>query len=201
MTLPDGVTHGECEAMIFRLRQLGESRAASVIRSLIYPERQSPGCPTCFDQGSLPALDKNCERSHGPGQIDDISGMTFYSCPDCQQDAAISDLIARFSVALLEKLKASEAKYGWQNGWLKDDWANDLRHEIRRHIEKGDPRDVAAYCAFAWHHGWTLCLTTPENKSYDIVRESVANAKTEVESWPDWKRPAGMASSPGGSGG
>lgn len=26
---------------------------------------------------------------------------------------------------------------------------------LAEHVAKGDPRDVAAYCAFAWHHGWS----------------------------------------------
>lgn len=71
-------------------------------------------------------------------------------------EQVIADLVGRFSAALYEKLKASEEKYGWKNGWLRDDWSEALRSEIRRHVQKGDPRDVAAYCAFAWHHGWSL---------------------------------------------
>lgn len=66
----------------------------------------------------------------------------------------IRDLVSRFSLALLEKIIASEAKYGWRNGWLRNDWEAKCRAEMLRHIEKGDPRDVAAYCAFMWHHGW-----------------------------------------------
>lgn len=26
---------------------------------------------------------------------------------------------------------------------------------FHQHIAKGDPRDVAAYCAFMWWHGWS----------------------------------------------
>jgi len=64
--------------------------------------------------------------------------------------------VDQFARALKEKLVESEIKYGWQNGWMKDDWKADLLNDIRKHVEKGDPRDVAAYCAFAWHHGWSL---------------------------------------------
>jgi hypothetical protein len=80
----------------------------------------------------------------------------------------------RFSAALREKLIASEAKYGWQNGWLQTDWANDLRRKIREHIEKGDPRDVAAYCAFAWYHGWSLAEAwqSPQEESNEVHMSS-----------------------------
>ena len=52
-------------------------------------------------------------------------------------ERALEDLVQRFSAALLAKLQASERKYGWQNAWLRADWTNECRHELRRHIEKG----------------------------------------------------------------
>lgn len=65
-------------------------------------------------------------------------------------------LVLRFSIALFRKLCASEKKYGWRGGWREIGWRPTLLHQIRTHVEKGDPRDVAAYCAFAWHHGWPV---------------------------------------------
>lgn len=66
------------------------------------------------------------------------------------------DLVDRFAVALKEKLNAAEEKHGWNNTWLNK--GDLLRHNIiadmHVHITKGDPLDVAAYCAFLWHHGW-----------------------------------------------
>jgi len=62
-------------------------------------------------------------------------------------------LVRRFARALANKLLAAQRKYGYSNNWLRDDWMDECRAELRRHIEKGDPRDVAAYCAFLWHHG------------------------------------------------
>lgn len=61
-------------------------------------------------------------------------------------------LVRRFARALANKLLAAQRKYGYSNNWLRDDWMDECRAELRRHIEKGDPRDVAAYCAFLWHH-------------------------------------------------
>lgn len=66
---------------------------------------------------------------------------------------ATEKLVADFSAALREKLAAAERKYGYSDGWLSPDWMDECRAKLREHIEKGDPRDVAAYCAFLWHHG------------------------------------------------
>lgn len=64
-----------------------------------------------------------------------------------------ADLVARFAEALAEKLHAAEQKYGYSNRWMEDDWMRECRSKLADHMEKGDPRDVAAYCAFLWHHG------------------------------------------------
>jgi hypothetical protein len=77
---------------------------------------------------------------------------------------ALTDLVARFSAALLEKLKAAEVKYGHNSGWMRDDWKAGCQRHLNEHLAKGDPRDVAAYCAFLWHHGWpTIGPLTPED--------------------------------------
>ncbi|CAO4179639.1 hypothetical protein CLBKND_03455 [Methylorubrum aminovorans] len=70
------------------------------------------------------------------------------------QGAETDALVDRFAAALKAKLRAAEAKYGWRNGWLQDDWAADCQRELMRHVGKGDPLDAAAYAAFCWHHGW-----------------------------------------------
>lgn len=63
------------------------------------------------------------------------------------------DLVNRFSAALASKLRSAEEKYGYSDGWRRGDWMDECRAKLREHIDKGDPRDVAAYCAFLWHHG------------------------------------------------
>lgn len=77
---------------------------------------------------------------------------------EAQQDegAATDDLVDRFAVALKAKLRAAGEKYGFDDAWKADDWRDKLIEDLLRHIQKGDPRDVAAYCAFAWHHDWSL---------------------------------------------
>jgi len=93
-----------------------------------------------------------------------------------QEQAAgpLADLVARFSEALLAKLRDAQQKYGY-DGWVRDDWADELRLHLRQHVEKGDPRDVAAYCAFAWHHGWSLAQPAP----------SPATAEVFIDGWFD----------------
>lgn len=65
-----------------------------------------------------------------------------------------ADLVLGFAKALAEKLHRSEQKYGWSDGWKESDWQEKCLADFHHHISKGDPRDVAAYCAFMWHHDW-----------------------------------------------
>ena len=62
------------------------------------------------------------------------------------------DLIVRFATALAVKLHAAEQKYGHSNDWKDPSWMDECRQKLLDHMAKGDPRDVAAYCAFLWHH-------------------------------------------------
>ena len=71
------------------------------------------------------------------------------------------DLVSRFSVALAGKLAAAERKYGYTDGWADDDWMEECRGKLIEHVAKGDPIDVAAYCAFLWHHGEYTELRLP----------------------------------------
>lgn len=84
-----------------------------------------------------------------------------------------ADLVDRFAKAMKEKLEKAEAKYGYSDGWLADDWHDDLVRDLAAHVQKGDPRDVAAYCAFAWHHGWP---TTTASAGGDEAKRSEPEA-------------------------
>lgn len=61
-------------------------------------------------------------------------------------------LVCDFAEALGRKLHIAELKYGYSDGWNDPRWMNKCRRDLKRHVEKGDPLDVAAYCAFLWHH-------------------------------------------------
>lgn len=66
-------------------------------------------------------------------------------------------LVQMFAKALADKLRAAEIKYGYGDSWATpdaEDWPDPLCYErLMEHLAKGDPRDVAIYCAFLWHHG------------------------------------------------
>ena len=68
----------------------------------------------------------------------------------------LNALVDRFAAALKAKLKASEAKYQHGYAWQDKGWQESLIKQLHAHVAKGDPLDVAAYCAFAWHHQWAL---------------------------------------------
>lgn len=68
----------------------------------------------------------------------------------------IDDLVERFSAALRTKLHAAQDKHGFTDEWMRTHWREKLLADLAHHVEKGDPLDVAAYAAFAWHHGWSL---------------------------------------------
>ena len=83
----------------------------------------------------------------------------------------LGDLVQRFADALLAKLRLAQAN--GRSGWDQDDWEEACRKGLMRHIEKGDPRDVAAYCAFMWHHGWstqpiTIDTTVPTTTRWQL---------------------------------
>ncbi|EJQ1998384.1 DUF550 domain-containing protein [Salmonella enterica] len=64
------------------------------------------------------------------------------------------NLVANFCTALAEKLYGAQLKYGYDADWKQDGWHTQCLAHFHQHIAKGDPRDVAAYCAFMWYHGW-----------------------------------------------
>ena len=67
-------------------------------------------------------------------------------------------LVRRFASAMAAKLRKAEEKYGYSDGWRTADWADECRAKLREHLEKGDPVDVANYCAFLWHHGASTAI-------------------------------------------
>jgi hypothetical protein len=70
--------------------------------------------------------------------------------PDTKQ------LVAVFAEELARKLRASEVKRGYGNDWLVDDWRDKCRRDLLSHLAKGDPLDVAVYCAFLWARDWPI---------------------------------------------
>lgn len=81
------------------------------------------------------------------------------------------NLAANFCTALAEKLYGAQLKYGYDADWKQDGWATQCLSHFHQHIAKGDPRDVAAYCAFMWYHGWKT-----ESVSGPVVPDDQADA-------------------------
>jgi len=109
----------------------------------------------------------DAEDKYYPLSVDEVETViAALRAPEADAGEAVADpladLVTRFSEALLAKLRAAEKKYGYDNGWLKGDWQAHCQKALIDHLAKGDPRDVAAYCAFLWHHGWpTIGPITP----------------------------------------
>lgn len=64
------------------------------------------------------------------------------------------DLVDRFAAAMKTKLLVAQLIYGYADGWVDPTWHAHCLEQFRHHIAKGDPVDVANYCAFMYHHEW-----------------------------------------------
>jgi DNA repair exonuclease SbcCD ATPase subunit len=53
---------------------------------------------------------------------------------------------------------------------------DECRVKLREHVEKGDPLDVAAYCAFLWYHGQPANAPAPSTDPAEIGSKSVDQA-------------------------
>lgn len=63
--------------------------------------------------------------------------------------------LEEFHAALEEKLNRADEKYNYGDSWSYNDWEEKCREDLHKHIKKGDPLDVAAYCFFMWYHNWS----------------------------------------------
>lgn len=71
--------------------------------------------------------------------------------PD-ELNQSTAELATGFITNLLVKLRQAEQKYGFTDTWTSPDWMEECRMELRKHLEKGDPLDVAVYAMFLWFH-------------------------------------------------
>ena len=86
-------------------------------------------------------------------------------------------LVFTFAMALADKLYSAEKKYGYSNGWADKHWMDECRSKLREHIEKGDPRDVAAYCAFLWYHKESTAVS---KDSQDALVSELRDDHTDI---------------------
>lgn len=102
-----------------------------------------------------PEDDERAEGAHWSGW----SCQALYAAPPApvvpaELHADTQKLVTDFCTALAEKLYKAQLKYGYDADWKQDGWTSQCQAHFHQHIAKGDPRDVAAYCAFMWYHGW-----------------------------------------------
>lgn len=62
-------------------------------------------------------------------------------------------LVLKFTNALAQKLYDAQVKFGYGTNFTNKTWMDECRGLLRIAVEKGDPKDVAAYSMFLWHHG------------------------------------------------
>jgi hypothetical protein len=142
-----GCVVGDCS---FRPQEGTESYRITQLRRKALAERADPAQSADTPSEDAPS---EAEESCAPECSCELhrEGCRLVARKGLHQDT--QTLVRRFAAALAEKLAAAEQKYGYSNGWARNDWMDECRAHLRQHIEKGDPRDVAAYCAFLWHHG------------------------------------------------
>lgn len=139
-------------------RDLGEELASMIIK---WVEGGING-GTNWRNGLAEVITKRLQRRVTVPQSSD-NGIT---CEGLHPDTL--DLVLRFAQAMADKLRSAQDKYGYIGGWWQTDWREECQTELLRHLEKGDPRDMANYCAFLWHHGWP---TKSSDKTAGAVRK------------------------------
>lgn len=107
-----------------------------------------PVCEKCRYRHSA----KECPTTFLPARADSTQDERSAVSP-AGLHPATQRLVSEFANAMAMKLRKAEQKYGYSDGWLSTDWLDECRVHLREHLEKGDPVDVANYCAFLWHHG------------------------------------------------
>lgn len=119
---------------------------------------------------------------------------------------ATASLVARFAAALAEKLFCAQQKYGWDTHWQSPAWMDQCREQLVEHLAKGDPRDVAAYCAFLWHHGERTThpagAVQVTDEAVELAAYAIAHADSNAYSFEHYEtlaRAGLRALNPGGS--
>lgn len=140
-----------------------------------------------------------CEECGGDGGHHDFAGR-WDRCLICggtgdekiELHPETRQLVRGFSKALAHKLAKAEQKYGYRDNWRTDDWEADCRASLMRHIEKGDPLDVAAYCAFMWRRGWSTSASSDRagnlTEALVAVSRSLIGAISIIERTPECKK-------------
>lgn len=140
------------ESWVAYLNEVSPANVRELIAALEQAQQQSDSWrniaqKNIFERGKdIFALDAARKR------IEKLEACQLVLPEGLQPDTA--KLVCTFAEALAAKLRKSEIKYGYDSDWKKDGWQRQCLAHFHQHIGKGDPIDVAAYCAFMWHHNW-----------------------------------------------
>lgn len=86
---------------------------------------------------------------------------------------ALEACVDAFAADMKAKLKR-KALHDRKSGWDDPEWPIDnIIHQLREHIEKGDMVDVANFAMFAWNRGVTNYTRPASRPQDDDVRECV----------------------------
>ncbi|MDH2620914.1 hypothetical protein QDT42_10195 [Acinetobacter baumannii] len=95
-------------------------------------------------------------------------------------NADTEKLVDDFATALKAKLLKAQIKYGHTNTWMHGDWEEQCRDSMLQHIDKGDPLDVAAYCAFMWFHSWSTAPSTVDLSKIKVINDEIFIGKLRI---------------------
>ena len=106
-----------------------------------------------FDREGIKAIAARCAIPEGYVQTEEYLSKLYqkHVLLPYELYPETAALVCRFAAAMAEKLYVSQQK--GRTGWDSPNWMNECRAMLLDHLEKGDPRDVANFCAFLWHHG------------------------------------------------
>lgn len=89
-------------------------------------------------------------------------------------------LVLKTAEVVAEKMRATELKRGLSNEWTKPDWGSACINDFLRHVDKGDPRDLAVYASMMIHHGWTT-KDVVKNAIGQVFEQASQELREELE--------------------
>ncbi|WP_396328542.1 hypothetical protein [Burkholderia anthina] len=104
-------------------------------------------------------LDALSEGANGnPPPEEHALALLPVTAAECGDQPPHADDVAVDDFAAAMKAKLADARAKGRSGWETCDPA-DLSRMLRDHVDKGDPRDVANFCMFLYHHGAAIAPT------------------------------------------
>lgn len=103
--------------------------------------------------GERPSEDKHPHAVTFRGLIDKVEytiGILTASEPDQP------DHLRELTDTLYFELRRAKEKYGYTDGWIRNDWHDELIVNLRDHIQRNKTIGAIAFLGFAWYHKWKI---------------------------------------------